>query len=272
MNGRTLAPDRQYRARVIIDADVVAAVLADTWQHLASALPGAWTVRDGGVIAWVSGVSLPTLNGVWAERVDADPAVAAQLLDQAGATGLPYCLQLRPGASPALSQLASARLMSLAEEIPLMVTESPSDIGDIQETAGLVIRQLAAEEAGLHAQVAAAGFEAPVELFRQLMTADVMRLPGVRVYIGELGDEAVTTGMGITLGRSVGVFSIATPAQHRRNGYGAAITARAMADGVADGAIWCWLQSSQIGYATYGRLGFKTVETWPCWISADQHR
>jgi N-acetylglutamate synthase len=257
--------------RVIIDADVVAAALADTWEHLASALPGAWTIRDGGVIAWVSGVSLPTLNGVWAERADADPAVAAQLLDQAGATGLPYCLELRPGASPALSQLASASSMSLAEELPLMVAETPGDVSDIKQPAGLVIRQLAPEEAGLHAQVAAAGFEAPVDLFRQLMTADVMRLPGVRVYVGSVGDEAVTTGMGITLGRSVGVFSIATPPQYRRHGYGAAVTARAMADGVAAGASWSWLQSSQIGYATYGRLGFRTVETWPCWISAGQH-
>jgi hypothetical protein len=156
---------------VTVDADVVAAALADTWQHLTSALPGAWAVRDGGVIAWVTGVGLPTLNGVWAKRVDADLAVAARLLGRVGATGLPYCLQLRPGASSALTQLPAARSMTLDEQVPLMVAEA-RDVSPIRQSGGLVIRQLVPDEVWLHAQIAAAGFEAPVALFRQLMTPD----------------------------------------------------------------------------------------------------
>ena len=249
-----------------VDADEVAAALADTWEHLTSALPGAWAVREGGVIAWVSGVGMPTLNGVWAERADADPAVAARLLSRVGDSGLPYCLQLRQGASSALAQLPSARSMTLAEEVPLMVAEAPGDVSRISQSGGLVIRQLAPDEVWLHAEIAAAGFEAPVELFRELMTPDLLMLPGVRCYVGDIGGEAVATGMGVTLGRSVGVFSIATPPEHRRQGYGAAVTARAVADGVAAGASWSWLQSSELGYAIYGRLGFRTVETWPCWV------
>ena len=119
----------------------------------------------------------------------------------------------------------------------------------------------------MHADVAAAGFEAPEQLFRQLITADVLGLQGVRCYVGEVGGQAVTTGMGVTLGASVGVFSIATPPAYRGHGYGAAITGRAVADGLAAGAKWSWLQSTPIGYPTYYRLGFRTVETWPCWIS-----
>jgi hypothetical protein len=164
---------------VAIDADVVAAALAGTWQHLARALPGAWVLRDGGAVAWVSGVGLPTLNGVWAERADPDPDAVTGLLDRVKATGLPYCLQLRPGASAALAELAAARAM-----------------GDF-----------------------------------------------------------------------VGIFSIATPSAHRRHGYGAAVTVRAVADGLAAGARWSWLQSSPAGYATYTRLGFQTLETWPCWVA-----
>src|SRR3974377_41434 len=57
----------RYRAAVAVDADVGAAALTATWQHLTSAVAGAWVRRDGGAIAWVSGVGLPTLNGVWAE-------------------------------------------------------------------------------------------------------------------------------------------------------------------------------------------------------------
>jgi hypothetical protein len=157
--------------------------------------------------------------------------------------------------------------MSLAEEIPLMVMENPAAVSAARPVAGLVLRELSPGQVGLHVRVAAAGFEAPEEPLAQLMTADVLRLPGVRCYLGEVGGQAVTTGLGVTLSDFTGVFNIATPPAHRRRGYGAAVTARAVADGLAAGAKWAWLQSSPPGYATYTRLGFRTVETWKCWIS-----
>lgn len=250
-----------------IDADVVAAALAATWQHLTGALPGAWVLRNGGAIAWVSGVALPTLNGVWAEGVDPDPDAVAGLLDRVKATGLPHCLQLRPGASPALAGLAAARATSLEMEVPLMVMEDPAAVSRARAPTGLALRELSPEQAGLHASVAAAGFEVPEEPFVQLMRPDLLRLPGVRCYLGEIEGRAVTTGLGVTLGDFVGVFNVATPPAHRRQGYGAAVTVRAVADGLAAGAKWSWLQSSPPGHATYARLGFQTAETWPCWVA-----
>jgi GNAT superfamily N-acetyltransferase len=184
------------------------------------------------------------------------------------ATGLPHCLQLRPGASPALARLAAARAMSLDEEIPLMVRADPAALTHIRQPAGLVVHELRPEQVRRHARVAAAGFGAPEELFVQLMTADLLRFPGVRCYLGGIGGQAVTTGLGVTLGDFTGVFSIATPPAHRRQGYGAAVTARAVGDGLAAGAKWSWLQSSPLGYATYARLGFRPVETWKCWTAA----
>lgn len=258
----------RYRAAVAVDADMAAAALAATWQYLARALPGAWVLRDGGAIAWVSGVGLSALNGVWAERADPDLGAVARLLDRVRATGLPHCLQLRPGASVALPRLAAARAMSADEEVPLMVMEDPAAVAGARQLPGLVLRELSPEQVRLHASVAAAGFGAPEELFVQLMTADLLRLPGVRCYVGELGGQAVTTGLGVTLGDFTGVFNIATPPAHRRQGYGAAVTARAVADGLAAGATWSWLQSTPLGYATYARLGFQAVETWECWTAA----
>ena len=69
-------------------------------------------------------------------------------------------------------------------------------------------------------------------------------MPGVRCYLGEAGGPPVTTGMGVTIGGSVGVFDIATAPADSGRGYGAAITARVMSDGLAAGAAWSWLQSS----------------------------
>ena len=258
---------QQPSAAVAAKADMACAALARSWQHLADALPGAWVVREGGAVACVTGVGVPWLNGVWPEHADADPGAVAGLLDRVQATGLPHCLQLRPGASPALAGLAAARAMTPDEEIPLMVMEDPAAVTGARPLAGLVLRELSPEQVDLHVSVVAAGFEAPEEPFAQLVTGDVLRLPGVRCYLGEAGGQAVTTGVGVTLGDFTGVFNIATPAAHRRRGYGAAVTARAVADGLAAGAKWAWLQSSPLGYATYTRLGFETVETWKCWIA-----
>jgi hypothetical protein len=46
------------------------------------------------------------------------------------------------------------------------------------------------------------------------------------------------------------------------------VTTRAVADGLAAGAKWAWLQSSEPGYPVYERLGFRTAEGWSCWLSA----
>jgi GNAT superfamily N-acetyltransferase len=85
--------------------------------------------------------------------------------------------------------------------------------------------------------------------------------------VGEIAAEPVVTGMSVTVDSAVGIFNVATVEHHRRRGYGAALTARAVNDAVRDGAAWAWLQSSDDGYGVYEHLGFSTVERWPCWIS-----
>ena len=143
----------QPSAAVAAKADRASAALALTWQHLARALPGAWGASDGGAVALVTGVGVPELNGVWAERADPDPGAVAGLLDRVRATGLPHCLQLRPGASPALAGLAAAGAMSPDEDIPLMVMEDPAAVSGARPLAGLVLRELSPEQVGLHVRV-----------------------------------------------------------------------------------------------------------------------
>ena len=256
---------------VIVNPDVAAAALIETWQRLVSAVPGGWTRSAGGAVAVVTGVSVPTLNGVWVGEADLEAELVAALLDQVAATRLPYCLQARPDAADQLTALAAARGMTMARQIPLMVLDDPSSLGAMVPVHGLVIRELQPAEADHHARLAAAGFEAPVEPFLQLMTPSVLAVPGVRCYIGEVDGEPATTGLGVTIGPYVAIFNVATPPAHRRRGFAAALTARAVADGFAGGARWAWLQSSEAGYTVYERLGFRTVSSWPCWLAVSTH-
>jgi N-acetylglutamate synthase len=251
-----------------IGPEVPAAALLETWQHLLTGVPDGWVRAGPGALAGVTGVGIPTLNGVWVESLDVDADVVADLLDEVAASGLPHCLQVRPDYADRVTRVAAARGMIRDERlIPLMVLEDPGRLGAAVAADGLVIREIAPPEAHRHARLAAAGFEAPVEAFIQLMTPSILAVPGVRCYIGEVGDEPVTTGLGVTVGSYVGIFNIATPPAHRRHGYGAAVTARAVADGLAAGALWAWLQSSKPGYPIYERLGFRTAEAWSSWIS-----
>lgn len=223
------------------------------------------------MLGGVTGVPAPTLNGVWVDGVEADDGDISDLLNEVSATGLPHCLQFRPGAAERLTKLAVSRNMTKGEDIPLMALDDPGQLDAAQAVSGLTIRELSPGEAQLHARVGAAGFEAPVEMFLQLMTPAMLALPGARCYLGEAGGQPVTTGFGVTIGSYVAIFNIATPPAHRRHGYGAAVTARAVADGLNAGAKWSWLQASEVGKPVYERLGFHTVETWPCWIAEGSH-
>jgi len=250
-----------------MDADRVASALASVWVHLIDAIPDGWSRRDNGVIAAVSGVPLPTLNGVWPEAADPDVHTVSDLLDELASAGLPHCLELRPGASGQLSSLAADRGMAEQPPVPLMALEQSDRLHAAQDLEQLRIRQLAPDEARLHARTAARGFETPEDPFLQLMTPAMLASPGTRCYVGEVDGETATTGLGVTLGEAVGIFNIATAPEYRGRGFGAAITARAVSDGLADGARWSYLQSSEAGYEVYRRLGFLTLERWRCWIA-----
>ena len=251
-----------------ISSDVAAAAVLEMLECLGATSADGWTRRGAGCMASVSGVALPTLNGVLVSSEHFDAPVVEGLLDEVEATGLPYCLQVRPACVSAATEVARGRSMTLDEhQIPLMVLEDPERLAAAQRVASLVIRQLAPEDADLHSHVAAAGFEAPVELFQQLATPSMLSAVGVRCYVGEVAGEPVTTGMGFTVGSQVAIFSVATPPRHRGNGYGAAVTARAASDGLAAGATWAWLQATPDGFPVYERLRFRTVESWSCWLS-----
>ena len=231
-------------------------------------VPKGWIRREKGLVGGATGVSVPTLNGVWPERVDPDRDLVVEILDEIASSGLPYCLQLRSGAPGELTALAAERGMVREQQVPLMVLQDlgrldvPIDVGELR------IRQLAPEEGRLHAVTAARGFEAPEEPFIELATPTVLKGTGVRAYIGEVDGEAVATGLGVTLPPFVGIFNIATVPGHRGRGFATAITARAAADGLASGARWSYLQSSPAGLRVYSRLGYTTLEHWDCWVSA----
>jgi GNAT acetyltransferase-like protein len=247
-------------------AELVAGALLDTWRHLLAAHPDAWISGDDGIQGCATGIPSPGLNGVWCSQLNPDPTELERLLDELDERELPHVLQVRPGAEVAAAAIAERRGLVADEDVPLMRLDDARGIEAIEPPAGFVVRPLESDEAELHARTAAAGFGEKPEHFVRLVVPEVLRAEGTRAYVGELDGQVVTTALGVTRGDCVGVFNVGTPEAHRRRGYGAAITARAVADGLTAGASWAWLQSSKAGYRVYEALGFETVERWRCWV------
>jgi hypothetical protein len=141
---------------------------------------------------------------------------------------------------------------------PLMVLDATAGIGGIRRAQGLVIRQLAPHEAPVHAKVAAAAFDCPEEVF--LPGPDLIRLDGVRCYVGEVSGQPVATALSVTAGEFSVIRNVATHPFFRRRGFGTAVTARAVADGILAGAAWCCLNASAEGYPLFRNLGFQAIE------------
>jgi ribosomal protein S18 acetylase RimI-like enzyme len=199
-------------------------------------------------------VPLPLFNGV---LVESEPwAGVAESVREVEAHGMPCGMQVREGTHARADAEATRLGLTARTPMPGMVA-SAADLADAR-VDGLEIAP-AADMAtlGEAALVCAAGFGAPVEAIRPLYSPAVLAADGLAVYVGRVAGEAVTTAIGYRTGREVAVFSVGTPPQHRRRGFGGAISAHAVRAGFEQGADLAWLQTSGLGEPVYRKLGFR---------------
>ena len=141
-----------------IDPDDVAPRLASTLRYLVASLPGRWSRSEGGATAIYTGASLPALNGVWQQLGEPEETAVNDLLDAVAATGVPYCLQVRPAAAERLQKMTAARGMAATDSVPLMALTEPAQLAPALEVEGLAIEELPAERAEVHARLVAEAF------------------------------------------------------------------------------------------------------------------
>jgi ribosomal protein S18 acetylase RimI-like enzyme len=208
------------------------------------------------------------MNGLYVFRHDVDVQEVRTLLMEVSQAGFPFCLQARPALRGAFAKVADELGMAPDEDVPLMVLDDPTALRGAAQTDGLTVRLLAPGEQAIHEDLLAAGFEMPSDTAHAIMEL-IAGARGLRAFVGEVAGTGFTTAVTLpSTDASVGVFNVATPPEHRRRGYGAAITASAVLDGLDHGATFAWLQSSVSGYPVYQRLGFRVVESWPVWVAA----
>jgi N-acetylglutamate synthase len=229
---------------------------------IASNVDGAVVRQTDDIAVLSSGLPFVLFNQVIVAGEAAAPGALAAGVGVMRDRGSPFVVNLRVGTDDAYAVVArELGLMPLSEHpwMPGMAmhpvsAESPVDV------PGFEIRQ-AFDGAGIedHIKAAAVGFDMAEDLIRAIVVPGLLDRDDVAVYAGYADGEPVATGLGFRTGSTIGVYNIATTPSFRGRGYGAAMTRRVVADGVAAGCDVAVLQSSDMGFSIYERLGFRTV-------------
>ena len=226
--------------------------------------PRATVTRAEGVVTILSGLPFDWFNQVLVEHDEATPDGVLAAVGRARKQGDSFVVRLREGIDDRfVPTLARAGLEPAGEATttPGMVA-SPIDRDAIARHAApeLEIRRVT-DAAGIdvHCRVVTAGFGSDPAVAIGTACQDLLERPECVVYVGYTEGAPVASALGWRSGRTIGVYSIATIESARRRGYGAAMTARVMADGLAAGCDVAALQASVMGRPIYERLGFRTV-------------
>jgi GNAT superfamily N-acetyltransferase len=230
--------------------------------------------RAGGVLTILTGLPFDWFNQVMVERDDATTESVLAAMAAARERGGPFVVRLRDGVDDHLvPTLVRAGLKPEDEPPTPGMVAFPIDRDAIARRGapGLEIRRV--RDAGgvdAHSQVVTDGFGSDPAVALGIACADLLDRPGCALYVGYADGRPAVSGLGWRSGRTIGVYSIATVESARRRGYGAAMTARVMSDGVAAGCDAAALQASEMGRPIYERLGFRTVVRYVAYVPAGQ--
>jgi GNAT superfamily N-acetyltransferase len=221
-------------------------------------------MRGGGVVTILTGLPFDWFNQILIEREGATPAGVLAGVARARERSPSFVVRLREGLDDRfIATLTRAGLASAREDAttPGMVA-FPIDHDAIASHASpeLEIRRVT-DLAGIdaHRKVVTDGFGSDPAVALGTACVDLLDQPDCVVYVGYAGGDPVVSGLGWRTGRTIGVYSIATMASARRRGYGAAMTAHVVADGLVTGCDVAALQASEMGRSIYQRMGFRTV-------------
>lgn len=105
-------------------------------------------------------------------------------------------------------------------------------------------------------------FGVPTEVGRDLMTETYWKDDKLLSFVGRVDDTAVACGQLVMEGKVVGVYSIGVTEEFRRRGIGETMTREVLRVGRESGCQVGVLQSSEMGYGLYEKMGFETVVTY----------
>lgn len=232
--------------------------MARTWTMLARAM-GVATGRADSVVLVATGLEAAFFNCAYATGPVRDPdAVVRDAIAFMAEQRVPWLLWVREGVDDEL--LAAGRragltdaggppAMALASIGPSPEPPAELEIEVINTPAGIAIfRELSAQ-----------AFEMPIDFTTRLFSEATFADPGIGAVLGTVAGEPVSVAQMCVTGTTAGIYMVATPAEHRRRGYGAAVTWAAISEGARRGCDHAILQASELGAPVYRAMGFVDI-------------
>jgi GNAT superfamily N-acetyltransferase len=250
-------------------ADAATRALFEAAARLAAVRPGAYLrTGDRGTRLIVSNIPVPTMNSVSVDR-EFDLGEVGSFAAELSAIGLPWSIQVRGTAGPALKRLAERYGATTVHEVPLQIWDAeslPALPADRPEDT--TVRKVSGGEAGAFNTALAAGYGVPEEVTARACPPAAFDAPGMTGYVLEHHGEVVATGFNITVDNQVGLYNGSVPPKHRGNGYYRALVVARLRDAVASGAVTAFAQNTPMSRPLYESLGFRLAETWTYLIHA----
>jgi GNAT superfamily N-acetyltransferase len=257
------APDRLALADLVHET-VIAANLA-----IAAEVPGSLAEVDRGVVLVATGLPIRLLNQALV-REGADPGAIEAAVASLRGIGVRFVVCLRAGTDDAFVDVVTGLGLERTSSdpwLPGMALHPLPGPGGIAAPTGIEIREVhGAAGVADHVSAAAAGFGMDREIVGAFVTEAAAARPDIALYAAYDGPVPVAAGLGMRVGRTIGVFNIATVDAYRGRGIGAAMTMRVVDDGAAAGCDTAILQASPMGLPIYERLGFVTVVAYDGYI------
>lgn len=215
---------------------------------------------DGRIYGVMSHMRIPFFSGIASTNLGEDDVVP--VIDRFRAQQCPFRWWLTPSTRPeGLEAILKANGMRHAYDAPGMAADLTALDLDVPLTANVTIRQLSQmDELTPYFAVMIPVFsispgDAAVwrDAYEQIGFGD--DVPWTH-YVAFLEDQPVATTSLLLDGKLAGIYNVATAAQARGKGIGAAVTRAAMRYARDHGATEAALQSSELGFSVYRGLGF----------------
>jgi GNAT superfamily N-acetyltransferase len=251
-------------------ADVAYLSHSQSWRQMTTAVGGRCVDFDGVCVA-MTGIPSPEWNPGLVVGASVDPGAAItwgiQVRRDAGIPGGGY--DVPTARYPELERVFTEVGHRVLVSRPMMVLPV-DDLVAAPAPPRLDLRPVL-DERDLEAfrDVQQRGFGSDPVVARASSPWETVRLTETAYVVGWVGDEPVTSALGVTAAGAVAIFGVTTVPEHRGNGYGRAVTAAVTSAGARMGAHLAWLQSSEMGRPVYAAMGFRAVEDYVVWAGDD---
>jgi ribosomal protein S18 acetylase RimI-like enzyme len=228
-----------------------------SFQKLVDLRPDAQLRRFGSVVAFDTRIPVRIFNGL-AILEPAEPEQVGAAIGWLSGRAIPHLAWIREEPADAMRPVMTAHGFELVgPPEPVMAIEPPARVPPPPE--GVSVREVT-DATGLDDHIASAvanGF--PEDAARMLYAMPFLADHDVRLFTAYVDGRPAGHSAAIRSGDVSGVYGVGVPPALRGRGIGTAVTWAAVGAGREWGCELVVLQSSELGFGVYRRMGFEVV-------------